>query len=63
MRKMELTREQLEQLAKLAAMPDDEIDLVDIPEAPAENWQYARRGKRRLPHPDAPKVVPTSEQS
>ena len=31
------------QLARLAAMPDDDIDTDDIPEAPAENWQYATR--------------------
>jgi len=31
------------QLERLAALPDDEIDTADIPEAPAENWAYARR--------------------
>jgi len=31
-------------LAKLAAMPSDQIDTQDIPEAPAENWKLARRG-------------------
>ena len=31
------------QLAKLAAMSDDEIDTDDIPEAPAENWALAKR--------------------
>ena len=31
------------QLAKLAAMSDDDIDTDDIPEAPAENWIHARR--------------------
>ena len=31
------------QLARLAAMSEDEIDTVDIPEAPAENWVHARR--------------------
>jgi hypothetical protein len=36
---------QIEQLAKLAAMPDEEIDTADIPEAPIENWSHARRGK------------------
>jgi uncharacterized protein (DUF4415 family) len=33
----------LEQLARLAALPDDQIDTLDIPEAPAENWVHARR--------------------
>ena len=31
------------QLARLAAMSDDEIDTDDIPEAPAENWAFAKR--------------------
>jgi hypothetical protein len=31
------------QLARLAAMPEDEIDTDDIPEAPADNWAYAKR--------------------
>lgn len=31
------------QLARLAAMSDDEIDTDDIPELPAENWKFARR--------------------
>jgi len=37
-----LSPEQLDQLAKLAALPDDQIDTVDIPEAPVENWIHAR---------------------
>ncbi len=47
MNRKALNREQLEQLAKVAAMPDDEIDVVDIPEAPAESWLHARRGLYR----------------
>ena len=31
------------QLARLAAMPDEDIDTDDIPEAPAENWAFAKR--------------------
>ncbi|WP_034999162.1 BrnA antitoxin family protein [Beijerinckia mobilis] len=31
------------QLDRLAALPDDQIDTTDSPEAPAENWAYARR--------------------
>ena len=31
------------QLAKLAAMSDDDIDTDDIPEAPAENWVLAKQ--------------------
>ena len=44
MSRKELSPAQLEQLAKLADMPDDQIDTADIPEAPAENWIHARRG-------------------
>ncbi len=40
-----LSHEQLEQLAKLAALPDDQIDTADIPEAPVENWTEARRSE------------------
>jgi uncharacterized protein (DUF4415 family) len=48
-----LSSDQLEQLARLAALSDDQIDTVDIPEAPAENWVHARRGDlyRPLKHP------------
>jgi uncharacterized protein (DUF4415 family) len=31
------------QLDHLATLPDEQIDTADIPEAPAENWQHARR--------------------
>ena len=40
-----LSRAQLNQLAKIAAVPDDQIDTVDIPEVPVENWTQARRGE------------------
>jgi len=43
MSKKELSAEQLERLRKLAELPDDQIDTVDIPEIPVENWRYARR--------------------
>jgi hypothetical protein len=39
----ELSAEQIAELARLAALPDDEIDTKDIPEAPAENWIHAER--------------------
>ena len=39
-----LSRAELDQLAKIAALPDDQIDTTDIPEAPVENWAQARRG-------------------
>ena len=31
------------QIAHLVSMPDSDIDTVDIPEAPAENWALAER--------------------
>ena len=45
MNRKELKPEQLADLTRLAALPDDEIDTKDIPEAPAENWVHARRGE------------------
>ena len=42
--KKALSRAGLDQLAKIAALPDDQIDTTDIPEAPVENWTLARRG-------------------
>ncbi|MDO1581351.1 BrnA antitoxin family protein [Rhizobium oryzicola] len=36
--------ERMSELARLQAMTDESIDVVDIPEAPVENWQMARRG-------------------
>ncbi len=32
-----------DQLARLAALPDDRIDTADIPEASAAAWRHARR--------------------
>jgi uncharacterized protein (DUF4415 family) len=39
-----LSRAQLNQLAKIPALPDDQTDTVDVPEAPVENSVQARRG-------------------
>jgi uncharacterized protein (DUF4415 family) len=44
MRKKELSSKESRELEQIAAMPDDQIDTKDIPEAPAENWAFARRG-------------------
>jgi uncharacterized protein (DUF4415 family) len=49
MRKKKLSREHLDQLSRLAALPDDQIDTKDIPEAPVENWIHARRGELYRP--------------
>jgi uncharacterized protein (DUF4415 family) len=46
----DLSSAERDQLAKLADLPDDQIDLRDIPEAPAENWRHALRG---IVHVDA----------
>jgi len=58
MSRKELSAAQLEQLAKLAELPDDQIDTADIPEAPAENWFHARRGDlyRPLKQPVTPRL-------
>jgi uncharacterized protein (DUF4415 family) len=49
MSRKDLSPAQLDQLAKLAALPDDQIDTADIPEAPVENWTHARRGELYRP--------------
>jgi uncharacterized protein (DUF4415 family) len=49
MNRKDLSPEQLDQLAKLAALPEDQIDTADIPEAPVENWMHARRGELYRP--------------
>lgn len=40
-----LSAESKRQLERLAAMPDSEIDLSDMPELPASAWKNAVRGK------------------
>jgi uncharacterized protein (DUF4415 family) len=35
--------DELEHLAALAALPDDQIDTSDIPETTAEQWKFAQR--------------------
>jgi uncharacterized protein (DUF4415 family) len=39
-----LTEAQIENLKRLAARPDSEIDTSDIPELPPEAWKNAKRG-------------------
>ena len=43
MSKKPLSAEERDQLAKLAALPEDQIDTVDIPEAPESSWTDVRR--------------------
>jgi hypothetical protein len=43
----DLSQDQRDQLAKLAELPEGEIDVSDIPEAPAENWLQARREQEK----------------
>jgi uncharacterized protein (DUF4415 family) len=45
----DLSAEQIGQLSALAALPEEQIDTVDIPEAPVENWIHARRGELYRP--------------
>jgi uncharacterized protein (DUF4415 family) len=41
----DLTEEQIVRLQALAALPDSEIDLSDIPEVTEEQWARAMRGR------------------
>ena len=43
MSKKPLSPEERDQLARLAALPEDQIDTVDIPEAPEASWTDVRR--------------------
>lgn len=43
MSKKPLSPEERDQLAKLAALPEDQIDTTDIPEAPEASWADVRR--------------------
>jgi uncharacterized protein (DUF4415 family) len=49
MSKKALSRAEREQLAELAKLPDESIDVADIPAAPAENWVHARRSELYRP--------------
>jgi uncharacterized protein (DUF4415 family) len=49
MNRKALSAAEIEQLAELAKLPDESIDVADIPEAPAENWIHARRGELYRP--------------
>ena len=40
-----LTRRQQRELAAIAALPDQKIDMSDIPELPASAWKDAVRGR------------------
>jgi uncharacterized protein (DUF4415 family) len=43
MRQNPIRDEERDQLAKLAALPEDQIDTADIPEAPEASWTDVRR--------------------
>lgn len=43
MSKKALSPELQDQLDKLVALPDEQIDTADIPEASPEGWLHARR--------------------
>jgi len=50
MSKKALSPELQDQLDKLAALPDEQIDTADIPEASPEAWLHARRPGLQSPH-------------
>lgn len=41
-----LTKAENDMLARREKLPDTQIDIMDIPEAPEENWLLAQVGKR-----------------
>jgi uncharacterized protein (DUF4415 family) len=45
MKRSSVSKKEREELARLKALPESEIDTDDIPEAPVENWKLARRGE------------------
>jgi uncharacterized protein (DUF4415 family) len=55
MKKMEVTDHHLTeaQMAQLRALDGRKIDTDDIPEAPAENWANAQRGRFFRPRKEA----------
>ena len=53
MKKKPLSAAERNQLSRLAKLRDKDIDTVDIPEAPARNWMYARRGEFYRPRKQA----------
>ena len=53
MKKKPLSAAERDQLSRLAKLRDKDIDINDIPEAPAENWIYARRGEFYRPRKQA----------
>jgi len=47
-KEQELSKEQMEEIAKLSGMADEDIDYSDIP--PVEDWSDAVVGKLKHPH-------------
>jgi uncharacterized protein (DUF4415 family) len=47
--KRKFSPSEIEMLEKLKALPEEQIDTADIPEAPRENWRLARRGELYKP--------------
>ena len=44
----DLTAAERDELARIGALADHEIDVLDIPEASAESWKHAFRGIVRV---------------
>lgn len=49
MSKKPLSSEERDQLARLGALPEDQIDTADIPEAPEASWTDVRRAELYRP--------------
>lgn len=47
--KKKINKSEREMLARLEALPDEQIDTNDLPEAPEANWRLARRGELYKP--------------
>ncbi len=46
--RLDLSSAERDQLKRIEALRDEDIDVTDIPEAPADNWKHARRGARSV---------------
>jgi len=54
--------EQRAELAKLEALLESEIDTMDIPQAPVENWAFGRHGEPAIGGDPSPCHAPRSRE-